>query len=206
MPRYTAEKIQGAVNRKLAALDPNDYSGIKKVMEWAEEQSKLKKYTKEQILKYIEEEKPQWVKDIEDFSGLIGSCKIPYDIKCVRFSGEDFLTSIGEQLQSDFVKNITYGHYDEFSKNIKDINAQLSGSIYENKAFTSVSYSESKNVFTGYGVKMNVMVDKGTAGIITQNWEESELVLQAGTKFEILGVEDDPKNRKIIMNVRAFTE
>ena len=82
----------------------------------------------------------------------------------------------------------------------------MAGLTYENKAFTSFSFNAKANVFTSSPIRMNLVVDEGLTGIVTENWGESELVLQRGTKFEIINFEKSKNGKKLIMNVRPIQD
>ena len=144
------------------------------------------------------------IDDIDNFTELVNRYTIPLDLKGVRFVGTDFLESIANQL--GVLDKVGEIGYDAEDLDPEIFNKEMAGLTYENKAFTSFSFNAKANVFTSSPIRMNLVVDEGLTGIVTENWGESELVLQRGTKFEIINFEKSKNGKKLIMNVRPIQD
>lgn len=65
----------------------------------------------------------------------------------------------------------------------------LVGKNFPDKAFTSISMVEDLNYFEGYPVKFTLQMPKGTKGLVTHQWQESEFIAAKGATLEIIGVD-----------------
>lgn len=99
-------------------------------------------------------------------------------------------------------------HYLESVYNIKstdpkdivdEINTKKIGKKYTEKGFVSTSYKADKNVFNDK-FELDIYVPKGTNMFLTKNRRESEIILQANTRFELEGaiLTDDGKVRLLM--------
>lgn len=189
-PKHSKEKIDSAVAKKLAKGEKYE-----DVMKWAKEQASLKKYDEERIQKRLSNflagtKIPQ----IDKISELINKYTIPEDMKVVRFVKGDVLKTIVESVGGDKNSDPTY------------LNKILSGVVWQNKGFTSVSYDINANVFTSHNIQMEIYVPKGTNGMITSNWVESEIVLDKGANFQIMAVEKRKNKIVLVMKMKGYGE
>lgn len=95
------------------------------------------------------------------------------------------------------------GVYDIDSKNVQDIVEELNkkiGTTHIEKGFVSTSYKLDKNLNMNDKIELDIYAPKGTNMYLTKNREESEIILQAGTKFELEGavLTDDGKARLLM--------
>lgn len=70
-------------------------------------------------------------------------------------------------------------------------------------AVTSVSLSENLNYFTHYPIKFEIQMPKGTKGLITSNYMESEFIAKANTVLELIGAEVYNDGNKYVIKVNA---
>ena len=127
-------------------------------------------------------------KEVDTLKALISTQKLEKDSQFVRYSGLDYLNSLLKQVGSDF----KYQRTDNGPKkqaNIIQLTDALVGKKVKNDAFTSVSYDKKKNVFVNKPMMIEIYAKEGTEALHTENYRESELVLQAGTEFIVRGVE-----------------
>lgn len=103
------------------------------------------------------------------------SLKIPNDIRVFR------------TVKSDYLENV-FGITDlGINNKIKILNENYSGSIFNNKGFTSTSTIEGHNMFirdySKAPVVMKIDIDKGFTGYFADNYPESELILPRNTRM-----------------------
>lgn len=56
-------------------------------------------------------------------------------------------------------------------------------------SYTSISLAEDINYFTHFPVQFEIQMPKGTKGLITDNYKESEFMAKPNSTIEILGSE-----------------
>ena len=69
-----------------------------------------------------------------------------------------------------------------------EIIAKRKGSILVDKAYTSTSAIIENNAMEYQGVKIKILAPKGTKAFISDNFDESEILLPRGQRFEVVGV------------------
>lgn len=86
---------------------------------------------------------------------------------------------------------------------IKELNSKKLGDVYTEKGFVSTSYKANKNLNNADDILLDIYAPEGTNMFLTHNREESEIILQAGTKFEVKGatLTDDGKV-KVLVDVK----
>lgn len=132
-------------------------------------------------------------KRANELSELISRNELPYDIKLFRYTGRnemgDILNKLGLQGAPDMDYNVN------LNNTLMGTLNSLKGAKYKTDSFVSTSFDDKRNEFTHKPVKIEILADKGVKGIITDNWRESEIILNAGYEFEI--VEFKVENRKV---------
>lgn len=103
------------------------------------------------------------------------SLKIPNDIRVFR------------TVKNDYLENV-FGITDlGINNKIKILNENYSGTIFNNKGFTSTSTIEGHNMFirdySKAPVVMKIDIDKGFTGYFADNYPESELILPRNTRM-----------------------
>ena len=127
-------------------------------------------------------------KEVDALKELIATQKLNKDAQFVRFSGLDYLNYMLNQVGSDFkYQRSAPGPVREY--NLLQLNNALKDKVITNDSFTSVSYDKNANVFTNKPMMLEIYAKEGTEALHTMNYRESELVLQAGTKFKVRGIE-----------------
>ena len=69
----------------------------------------------------------------------------------------------------------------------RDFSAALRGIDYTHKAYTSTSYKLDHPSYGSKDVRLNMVVRQGTSAIVTNNTDESEIVVGRGTKYHFTG-------------------
>jgi SPP1 gp7 family putative phage head morphogenesis protein len=127
-------------------------------------------------------------KTIEVLKEVINKNTSDRDAVLIRKVGKDYLESV----------------YDVKSTELKDIvdelNAKKIGEINIEKGFVSTSYKANKNLNNNDEVELEIFAPKGTNMLLTKNRQESEIILQANTHFELEGavLTDDGKARLLM--------
>ena len=151
-------------------------------------------------------------REIDGVTKLIAGSKLKEDSQFVRFSGVQYLNTVYKDVG---IKN-PFGNGDIFDYDLSEaadmLNAALAGKTTVHQSFTSVSYNVDKNVFTSRPILMEIYAEKGIEALYTVNYTESEVVLQRGTEFEIIGFEphmskdkwgDEQMQLKMILKAKA---
>lgn len=122
-------------------------------------------------------------RDIRTLDDIIGSWKSTKNMTVTRFVTDEYLTStFGGSALSDVLRNI--------------------GSVITEKQFLSTSANEAINVFSEKrNYKLKMYVDEGTVCFPTLNYGESEIIFPRGTKYEIVGAEENNGMIDIIVKV-----
>lgn len=83
---------------------------------------------------------------------------------------------------------------------VEELNSKKIGEIFTEKGFVSTSYKAAKNLNSNDNVILDIYAPKGTNMFLTRNREESEIILQAGTRFELKGamLTDDNKIKLLV--------
>lgn len=153
---------------------------------------------------------------IDKVTELIAKGKLEKNTQFVRFSGSSPLNTILKDMGRPEL-NIDKG-YMMFSRNeikrkgseaqtqyLAMLNSATKGKEFTFDSFTSVSYDIEENVFTNREVQMEIYAPKGLTAMYTKNHDESEVVLQRGTSFKIIGFEYTD-NGKLKMIVEAIAK
>lgn len=122
-------------------------------------------------------------RDIRTLDDIIGSWKSTSKMSVTRFVTDDYLTStFGGNALSDILQNI--------------------GTVITEKQFLSTSANEAINVFSDKRhCKLKMYVDEGTVCFPTLNYGESEIIFPRGTKYEIVGAEENNGMINVIVKV-----
>lgn len=120
---------------------------------------------------------------IRAMDDIVGSWKSTKKMSVTRFVTDDYLTStFGGDTLSDILQNI--------------------GTVITEKQFLSTSANEAINVFSEKRqCKLKMYVDEGTVCFPTLNYGESEIIFPRGTKYEIVGAEENDSMIDIIVKV-----
>lgn len=129
------------------------------------------------------------LKTIEELEKVIKNNHASKDVILHRFVDSDYLNHY--EMVNDFSKAFFTGDEDSMKLCVKEFNAIHAGQIETFKAFTSTSFDSSKNVFTDRPVKLTIHVPKGSNCYMTENLFESEIILNADSKFKIHGAKLD---------------
>lgn len=109
---------------------------------------------------------------------VISKNKLEDNIKTTRYV-------YGDYLESEFgIKISRKKDHSEFLDAEKRVGENVN-KVITNKGFMSVSATES-NVFKDAEVKLNTYIKKGTDAFVTENTEESEIILNTNTKYRII--------------------
>jgi len=127
-------------------------------------------------------------KDIDNLSDIIQKGSLPKDIKLVRNVDSNFIDAFFKKLNIDVPINLSSINKEDFESVSQNISKQIFGVEYEHKSFMSTSFDIKSNVFDKREYTLDIFADKGTKALITNNWDESEIIFDKGTKLEILGV------------------
>lgn len=85
----------------------------------------------------------------------------------------------------------------------KEFTSHVAGAMFEANSFISTSYNERRNVFKGRKYQLEIYADKGANVLMTYNHDESEVVLNVGSRFEFLDIEF--KRDKAVVKMRAYS-
>ncbi|EPC6829327.1 ADP-ribosyltransferase, partial [Streptococcus pyogenes] len=108
-----------------------------------------------------------------------------------RFDDFELLGSINEQNNNIFD-----------SGNFMD-KLNQGGLSYTNDGYTSAGYDVKKNVMGYRPIKTEIKVPKGSHVYLTDNEEESEIILPRGTKYDIINAKiNEYEEIEITMEIR----
>lgn len=111
------------------------------------------------------------------------------------------------KVDRDYLKNVFGIDHKNLSDVIEELNSKKVGEIITEKGFVSTSYKEAKNLNNNDDVWLDIYAPKGTKMFLTKNREESEIILQAGTKFEFKGATLTDDNKiKLLVDVKNSTD
>jgi hypothetical protein len=135
------------------------------------------------------------MREIDDFSAIVKKATIPEDMKVIRNVDGDvldyFVKQTGSTEAKEALEKIRSQKYDMskeeyFKAQAEVLNKSASGKRFIHESFMSTSFNADNNVFTGRPVQMQLYVDKGTTGLVTQNWYESEIVFDKDVEVELM--------------------
>lgn len=107
------------------------------------------------------------------------------------------------KVDRNYLKNVFGIDHKNLNEAIEELNSQKVGEIITEKGFVSTSYKEAKNLNNNDDVLLDIYAPKGTRMFLTKNREESEIILQAGTKFEFRGATLTDDNKiKLLVDVK----
>ncbi len=141
----------------------------------------------------------QILKDIDKLSEVINKATLPMDMKLVG--------NVGKNAGNYVLKKA--GITKDFSQmSFKEAAAALNtkaGTQYVNDSFVSTSFNPARNVFKSNPVQFEILANKGQTGLVTDNWMESEILLNKGSTFEIISSKvvtdaDGFEKLKIVLN------
>lgn len=114
--------------------------------------------------------------------------KAPFDLKVDRYLDADMLDVIIDQ-------NPNISEYGTLDKLVDLMTKEPV--FFRNEGYTSTSTSSDKNFFKDRPIKLEIDIPKGSKMFVTENYEESELVLPRGTVLEVISAERK-KNRFLL--------
>ena len=101
----------------------------------------------------------------------------------------------------DYLENVFGVDSKNLKNTVEELNSKKIGETIIEKGFVSTSYKADKNLNSD-SVELEIYAPKGTKMFLTKNREESEIILQSNTQFELEGaVLTDDKTVKLIMKV-----
>lgn len=125
---------------------------------------------------------------------VISRSVIPKNIKGDRYYKEDILPILyGQNKHLENVSNV--------SELIDKINEE--GATLNSLGFNSISVLPFKSLFSGMPIKFEIDIPKGTNGYLTDNLNESELILGRNTLFKIYAATKDNIFNKLILKVKV---
>ena len=109
-------------------------------------------------------------------------------------------------VDANYIKS-NFGFAPEESGNIEKLVNRLSkeftGSILVDKGFVSTSFSE-ENVFTWRPIKLKIQAPKGTNMFATQNYVESEVILNTETKMKLISATKNANNQiELVLEIQS---
>lgn len=150
------------------------------------------------------------VKRIDALEKTISKQKLPKNMILTRFAEPEEALAIFKRIDPAleteglklFTKNLTD---EEFINKTRELTERAAGTQYKNNSFMSTSYESDMNVFRKRKVIVKAYADQGTEALITDNWGESEVVLNKGSDVEVMGfgVEGKGSNKKLVINLRV---
>jgi hypothetical protein len=142
-------------------------------------------------------------KNIDNLSSIIDKADaIPRDIKVFRYSDEKFIYAVSKSFgDKDFSNNVLKAIKDKDHVEMAKLMNSKGASSFTNKSFVSTSFNKKKNEFTDRKVLIELSVKKGQKALITNNFKESEILFDKGTKMNISGYKMD--GEKMIVKVEV---
>lgn len=144
---------------------------------------------------------PVQMREADALSDVISKGSIPDDVIVFRNVGGDVIDSIIKQVgidkteaMEDVYGLMRGGNEQKITQLASDLNARLSGVQFIHESFMSTSFDATANVFTRKPVALELYAKKGTKALMTDNWDESEIVFDKFSKIEFIGF--DVKNVK----------
>lgn len=85
----------------------------------------------------------------------------------------------------------------------QEFTAKTAEVVFKASSFISASYDYEQNVFKGRRYLLEIYADKGANALMTYNFDETEVVLNVGSRLEFLGIEF--KGGKAVVKMRAHS-
>ncbi|KUK71924.1 MAG: Phage putative head morphogenesis protein, SPP1 gp7 family [Clostridiales bacterium 38_11] len=151
------------------------------------------------------------IKQIEAFKDYIDKApNLHKSTKLVRFvDGDAFegmlASAIGKSSVGfipDNIRDAMRGVGDKKAA-AQEFTARAAGVMFEANSFISASYNINRNVFKGRDYQLEIYADKGANALMTYNHDESEVVLNVGSRLEFIDVEI--KRNKAVIKMRAHS-
>lgn len=152
------------------------------------------------------------INQIEAFKDYIDKApNLHKSTKLVRFIGENALEGMVNLVVRNpeiankitgAIKGALRGREDKAVAQ-KEFTSHVAGAMFEANSFISTSYDIRQNVFKGRDYQLEIYADKGANALMTYNHDESEVVLNVGSRLEFMDVEI--KRNKVVVKMRAHS-
>ena len=152
------------------------------------------------------------INQIEAFKDYIDKApNLHKSTKLVRFIGENALEGMVNLVVRNpeiankitgAIKGALRGREDKAVAQ-KEFTSHVAGAMFEANSFISTSYNARQNLFTGRDYQLEIYADKGANALMTYNHDESEVVLNVGSRLEFMDVEI--KRDKAVVKMRAHS-
>jgi len=103
---------------------------------------------------------------------------------------------------TEAIKGAMRGQVDEAVAK-KEFTSHVAGAMFEANSFISTSYDIGQNAFISRNYQLEIYADKGANALMTYNHDESEVVLNVGSRLEFMDVEI--KRNKAVVKMRAHS-
>lgn len=103
---------------------------------------------------------------------------------------------------TEAIKGAMRGQVDEAVAK-KEFTSHVAGAMFEANSFISTSYDIGQNAFISRDYQLEIYADKGANALMTYNHDESEVVLNVGSRLEFMDVEI--KRDKAVVKMRAHS-
>lgn len=153
-----------------------------------------------------------FINEIDAFKDYVNKApNLPKNSKLVRFINERGLQGIVKLVVGDdsiaqkitsTVNEAVFGSEEKESAR-REFTSQVAGAVFESNSFISTSYNIKQNVFTDRPYQLEIYADEGANALMTYNHQESEIVLNVGTKLEFIDI--DIKEERAIVKMRAHS-
>lgn len=152
------------------------------------------------------------INQVEAFKDYIDKApNLPKSTKLVRFiNGEAFEGMVNLVVRNPEVANKITGAIrgalkgqedKEVAK--KEFTSHVAGVMFEANSFMSTSYDIEQNAFISRDYQLEIYADKGVNALMTYNHDESEVILNVGSRLEFMDVEI--KGDKAVVKMRAYS-
>jgi len=152
------------------------------------------------------------INQIEAFKDYIDKApNLHKNTKLVRFIGENAIKGMVNLVVKNpevsdkimgAIKGALSGREDKAAAQ-KEFTSHVAGAMFETASFMSTSYNANRNVFTRRDYQLEIYADKGANALMTYNHNESEVVLNVGSRLEFMDVEI--KGDKAVVKMRAHS-
>lgn len=85
----------------------------------------------------------------------------------------------------------------------QEFTAKTANVVFEANSFISTSYDIKDNYFKRRPYQLEIYADKGANGLMTYNWDETEVILNVGSKLEFKDIEF--QGDKVVVKMRAYS-
>ena len=127
---------------------------------------------------------PDTLEAMKKLDAVIGANKLEKSIRAFRMVGHEFLQSTFGLSETEAYRLAEYGAGDSDP----GLLSRIVGTRQSELAYMSVSAVEGQNVFGSRNVRLNILIPEGTHCYVTDNADESEIILGRGTKYEVTGM------------------